>query len=197
MAHPIRRRLAAAALRLLGWKIDFHGWPAPRGVVVAYPHTSNWDFVIGLLAIWSIELDVKFVGKHTLFRWPLGAIMRSWGGLPIDRRSPQGAIRALADLIRKEPSCWVAIAPEGTRRLTPGWRSGFYHLAKELDSPIGLGVIDYGGKQIILKRFIRPGSDAKPADTMVEIARYYAPFRGRKPANASPIRLVERHDRKQ
>ncbi len=195
MSHPVRRRIAAAMLRVLGWKIEFNGWPAPRGVVVAYPHTSNWDFMFALLAIWSIELDVKFVGKHTLFRWPFGSIMRAWGGMPIDRRSPQGAIRALADLIRSEPSCWVAIAPEGTRRLTPGWRSGFYHLARELDAPIGLGVIDYAGKQILLKRFIHLGANSTPAENMTEIARYYAPFRSLKPGNASPVRLIERRDK--
>lgn len=192
MSHPIRRRLAAAALRLLGWRIEFNGLPAPRGVIVAYPHTSNWDFPIGLLAIWSIELELKFIGKHTLFRWPFGAIMRAWGGLPIDRRNPQGAISALAEMIRSEPTCWVAIAPEGTRRLGPGWRSGFYHLARTLDAPLGLGAIDYATRRVILTEFIPIGGDAQPDETMRAIARYYAPFRGLKPANASPIRLIEK-----
>ncbi len=191
MSHPIRRRLAAAVFRMLGWKIEFNGLPAKRGVIVAYPHTSNWDFPLGLLAIWSIELELKFVGKHTLFRWPLGFFMRRWGGLPIDRRSPQGAIGALAELIREQPTCWVAIAPEGTRRCTAGWRTGFYHLARRLEAPLGLGVIDYATRRVMLTEFIELGGDAEPADVMREIARYYAPYRGLKPENASPIEWIE------
>ena len=192
MSHPIRRRIAAFVFRKLGWKIEFDGFPAPRGVIVAYPHTSNWDFPIGLLAIWSIDLELKFIGKHTLFRWPFGALMRAWGGLPIDRRSPQGAIRGLAQMVRSEPTCWIAIAPEGTRRHTPGWRSGFYHLARELDAPIGLGVIDYASRRLILKEFVRAEAGADPAATMAQIARYYEPFRGLKPENASPIVLLDK-----
>lgn len=191
MSHPIRRRIAGAVLRILGWQVEFDGLPGPRGVIVAYPHTSNWDFPLGLLAIWSIELELKFIGKHTLFRWPLGFFMRRWGGLPIDRRSPQGAINALAQMVRSQPHCWVAIAPEGTRRHTAGWRSGFYHLTRALEVPLGLGVIDYNGRRIILTRFMASPETADRAGMMRAIAQYYAPYRGLRPENASPIELIE------
>ena len=89
-------RLAAALLRAAGWTLRFDGLPAKQGVIVVYPHTSNWDFPVGLLAKWAMGVPVHFWGKASLFRVPLfGRWMRSLGGIPVDRSAPQGVVEAM------------------------------------------------------------------------------------------------------
>jgi len=130
------RGSAAAAwlLRLAGWRVVFDGLPARQGVVIVYPHTSNWDFVVGVLAKWSIGIPVIFWGKASLFRVPLFGRWLGWlGGVPVEREAAQGAVAAMAQrLLRareRDAFLWLALAPEGTRRPGDGVRSGFYHVA--------------------------------------------------------------------
>ncbi len=120
----LRARFAYRLLRIAGWRIDFDGrLPGPRGVIIAYPHTSNWDFVVGLLAIWALDLPIRWIGKETLFSGWLGIIvgplLRRWGGRPVYRHAPTGAVEQLAHAMESEPTFWLALSPEGTRR--HGW----------------------------------------------------------------------------
>ena len=145
--HPWLAAFARRLLALFGWHVRFDGLPGPKGVAIVYPHTSNWDFVIGLLAKWSIDLPIRWVGKESLFRGltgaTLGRLMRLWGGRPVDRHNPSGAVDQLAQMMRSEPWFWLGLSPEGTRRHTDYIRSGFYHLALKLDLPVALAYIDY------------------------------------------------------
>jgi len=126
----ITRYLARSILRLLGWEcIDVPDRPA-RAVVVGYPHTSNWDFPIGLLAMAALGLDARWVGKDTLFRWPFGGLMRRLGGIPVNRREHTGFVERVAGEILRHDRFMLVIAPEGTRSLRPGWKSGFYRIAR-------------------------------------------------------------------
>ena len=183
------RSLPRAALRLAGWQLVYAGVPAPRGVLIVYPHTSNWDFIVGLLAKWAVDVPVIWVGKETLFRGmtgvTLGRLMRRWGGRPVDRHQSSGAVQQMAEHLRAEPRCWLALSPEGTRRYLPHLRSGFYHLARTLEVPLGLGFIDFARRRIGVERFVTLSGDIE-ADLALMRA-YYADKVGRYPRQASAI----------
>ena len=185
-------RVARALLASFGWRVRFSGLPAPRGVIIIYPHTSNWDFVIGVLAKWSIDLPIRWVGKETLFRGftgaTLGRLLRAWGGRPVDRHHASGAVAQLATLMRSEPWCWLGLSPEGTRRYTDHWRSGFYHLARALDVPVGLAFIDYRTRTIGVVRFERMSGDVER--DLALLRAHYANVIGRHPQQASAIRFA-------
>ena len=137
------RRGSQAILRSLGWTSLLVPLPGPQGIVVVYPHTSNWDFIIGVLYKIGVSLRVRWVGKHTLFRWPLRRLFLRLGGVPIRRNQRSGFVDAvLAEFARGEPM-WLAVTPEGTRSRTSSWKSGFYRIALAADLPVGLGYIDY------------------------------------------------------
>ncbi len=185
-------RLAALLLRLAGWRVRFRGLPAAQGVVVVYPHTSNWDFVVGLLAKWAIGIPVAFWGKDTLFRWPLfGRWLRALGGIPVVRHAPGGVVADTAAALRAAREqgrfMWLALAPEGTRRLTEGWRSGFYRVALQADVPVGVATLDFGRREVRLEQFWR--LSGRPEADLGALAAALAGVRGKRPALASPVRL--------
>lgn len=179
-------QLAARILKWLGWSFQFNGLPTPRGVIVVYPHTSNWDFCIGVLAKWAMGIQVTFLAKHTLFNIPvLGAWLRYLGGMPVIRSSPQGYVDDLAQMMHAKKYAWIVITPEGTRKCTPGWRSGFYRLALKAQVPIGVAYIDYKHKQIGVTKFFMPAGD-EVADLNM-IREVYEGREGFHPASAAPI----------
>lgn len=180
-------RLARALLAAAGWRVHFDGLPGPRGVIVVYPHTSNWDFVVGILAKWSVGLEAHWIGKHTLFRWPLARLLAWWGGIPVRRGERSGTIGGLAARLAAAPRMWIAITPEGTRSRRPGWRAGFYHLALAAGVPVGLVRLDFGRRELRFTEFMRLSGDID-AD-MARIAAYYADVRGKRHELASPVRL--------
>lgn len=185
-------RLARALLRLIGWRLSFHGLPARQGVAIVYPHTSNWDFVIGILAKWGAGLPVTFWGKDTLFRIPLfGRWLRWLGGVPVDRHSANGIVGQMARELRAARESgrflWLALAPEGTRGRAEGWRSGFYHVALDAGVPLALVALDWGQRRVGVDHFLRLSGD-RSAD-MAHIARGLAGVTGRHPELAAPVQL--------
>lgn len=175
-------------MRMLGWTcLDLPRRPE-RAVLIVYPHTSNWDFPIGLLAMMALGLDARWVGKDSLFRGPLGPLMRWFGGIPVNRREPAGFVERLAGEMRSRRRFILAIAPEGTRGLTPGWKSGFHRIARAADVPVLVGVIDYSRRRIGLLTSVSLSGD-EDAD-MALIAACYRDCKGRRPNLASPIRML-------
>lgn len=192
--HLRGSRLARGLLRLAGWHVDFHGLPAAQGVAVVYPHTSNWDFVVLMLAKGSIGLPVTFWGKASLFRIPLfGAWLRALGGLPVLRHTPQGAVAQMAAQMQAACSqgrfMWLGLSPEGTRQRTEGWRSGFYRVAQQTGVPVALVALDYGRRRVRFDSFWRLCGD--PAADLAVFARRLAGTRGLHPQWAAPVRLLE------
>lgn len=195
--RPVQLRGSAVArrlLRLAGWHVAFDGLPARQGVVIVYPHTSNWDFIVGVLAKWSIGIPVAFWGKASLFRVPLfGRWLRWLGGVPVERSSSQGAVAAMAQrLVQARASdqfMWLALAPEGTRRRGDGLRSGFYHVAVQAQVPLGLAGLDFARREVALVDFLHLCGDAQ-AD-VAAIAARLGHHRGRRPEWAAPIRLKD------
>ncbi len=185
----MRAAFARWLLGRAGWRVDFAGVPGPKGIAIVYPHTSNWDFVIGLLAKWAIAVPVYFVGKESLFRGftgaTLGRLMCLWGGRPVDRHHASGAVEQLAALMQKEDCFWLALSPEGTRKRQPHLRTGFYYLALKLDLPVGLAYIDYARKRVGVTEFVRMTGDE--ACDLATIRAYYADKVARYPEQASAI----------
>lgn len=190
--HPKGSGAAQAVLRLAGWRLRFNGLPARQGVLIVYPHTSNWDFVVGILAKWGIGIGVTFWGKDSLFRLPLfGRWLRWLGGVPVDRVSATGIVgQMVRDLVAAREQgqfLWLALAPEGTRRHAVGWRSGFYHVAQAAQVPLGLVFLDYRQREVGVEHFMLLSGDMD-AD-MAEIRHHFASRKGRRPERAAPIQI--------
>ena len=186
-AAGVLSHLAARVLALLGWRIVATGPVPAKCVLVFYPHTSNWDFVIGLLAKWALELPARWVAKDTLFRWPVAGILRYWGGIPVNRREPAGFAERLTEEFDRAPGLCLAITPEGTRSRTDGWKSGFYRIALAARVPVVLSFIDYPRREIGYGDTFALSGDV--AADMARIAGFYADKTGHRPANQGSVRL--------
>lgn len=179
-------RLARRLLGLFGWRALLTPPPADKVVAVVYPHTSNWDFPIGILWAWASGVPVKFVAKHSLFRPPLGAVLRAWGGVPVDRRRAGGNfVQAVVELIRAAPEIMLVVAPEGSRRRGDHWKSGFYHMALRAGVPIGLAYFDWSRREVGMTAYLVPSGNME-AD-FEKMRLFYAGKRGRRPENETPI----------
>ena len=196
--HPVRlrgNRLAAGVLALLGWQVRAEGLPALQGVIIAYPHTSNWDFVVLLLTKWAVGMPVKFWGKESLFVLPvMGPCMRWLGGVPVRRGAPQGAV---GDMVRTLQQCrdegrffWLALSPEGTRKRTTGWRSGFYQVAMVAGVPLGVCSVNYQAKTVNVSHFFLLSGDV--ASDMLRISGALEGALGKYAGLAAPIQMVEK-----
>lgn len=185
--------VARTLLRLFGWRLYFNGLPSRQGVIVAYPHTSNWDFVVGIMAKWALGVPLHFWGKDSLFKVPVfGRWLRWLGGIPVVRNASNGivetAVASLKQARQEDAYLWVALAPEGTRQLTEGWRSGFYQTVAHAGVPLGLAHLDFGNKRITLLDFMALTGD--PAHDMARVQNAYAGTRGMRADQASPVKLI-------
>jgi 1-acyl-sn-glycerol-3-phosphate acyltransferase len=197
--HPVQFKGQAWALWILkcmGWSIAFAGLPAKQGVIVVYPHTSNWDFVVGILVKMAMGLRVHFWAKHTLFQVPLlGRWIRSLGGIAVDRQNPGDFLDRSVQHMRlaqqNDQLCWIGLAPEGTRSYQSGWRSGFYRLAHQAQVPVGVAALDYARKELRLTHFIRLSGDV--AADHDRIKQLIGPVSGLRPDLASPIQPTTAH----
>lgn len=190
--------LARGLLSSAGWRVDFSGLPARQGVVIVYPHTSNWDLVVGLLAKWTLGFPLSFWGKDSLFKLPLFSHWMRWiGGVPVDRHHPRGVVGRMVERMQaakaNDEFFWLAIAPEGTRSYKPHWRSGFYRVALQAEVPLGLAYFDYVDRVVGVDRFIRLCGDA--AQDMAAIEARLGHRRGHKPHLAAPVRLPPLDDK--
>ena len=183
------RKACLALLKLFGWSSVLVWPPEPRGLILVYPHTSNWDFVIGILFRVGNGLPAHWMGKDTMFKWPFASLLRRIGGVPINRRQSTGVIGALLEEFRRHDWLWLAVAPEGTRSYTDHLKSGFYQIARAADLPIGLAYIDYGRRQVGIDTYLRmTGDEARDLETL---RVYYADKRARVPRLAGPFRFRE------
>jgi len=187
LAHSPPRRWASTLLRLAGWRVELTPPPEPRCLLIVYPHTSNWDFLVGILAKWSCGWPAHWLAKHTLFRGPFGPLLRYWGGIPVNRNAPGGFVEDLAARIKARESAILVIAPEGTRRYQEYWKSGFMRIALAAQLPVGLIAFDYRKRCVKLLEYVDLTGDVK-AD-MAHVARLYEGVEGRIPSQAGPIRL--------
>lgn len=153
------KRLIVAWFMRQGWTVEGRA-PEPRKfVVIAAPHTSNWDFVYFIGAADQLNLDLSFVGKKSLFRWPFARLMRDMGGIPVDRTKSTNYVDTMVREFARREEFMLTIAPEGTRGRTSGWRSGFYHIALGAGVPLVCGFMDYRRKAVGLGMTFWPTGD--------------------------------------
>jgi len=180
---------SAWLLGLFGWRVELVPPAVQKCVVIFYPHTSNWDFVIGIVARTAIWLPVYWAGKDTLFRWPFGGLFRWLGGIPVNRREHTGLTERLAREFAQRKRFYLAIAPEGTRSRTDHWKSGFYRLALAAKVPLALAFIDYPRRQIGIGAYLDLTGDEHR--DLEAIRRFYADKTGRQPGNQGDIRFMQ------
>lgn len=189
--RPLWARLfgpsARLILRVFGWHLEGSLPAEPKFVLIAAPHTSNWDLVLMLLCSLSYGMWPSWVGKHTIFQPPLGWLLRLLGGIPIDRRSRGNRVEQLAALFAGRDRLILAIPPEGSRSSHTHWKSGFYWVARTADVPVCLSFLDWGTRRAGLGPLLRTTGDLR-AD-MDFVRAFYAGRTGRFPEMQGPIRL--------
>ena len=145
--------------RLQGWKVEGTA-PIPRKfVIIAAPHTSNWDFVYFVGGAKALNLKLSFIGKASLFAWPFGRMMRDLGGIPVDRERSKDMVGAMVAEFAQRDEFMLTIAPEGTRGKAGQWKTGFYHIALGASVPMVCGMMDYQKKVVSLGQAIMPTGD--------------------------------------
>lgn len=169
------------------WTVVDHVPDHPKMVVIACPHTTNWDMPFMVAAAGILRVRINWLGKHTLFKFPYGWFMRLTGGLPVDRRGANGLVSSAAQIINNKEKIILAVAASGTRSKKDYWKSGFYHIAREAGVPIVCGYLDYAKKECGLGMSLIPTGDIQ-AD-MDKIRDFYKDKRGKYPEKRSRIRL--------
>lgn len=156
-------------------------------VIIAAPHTSNWDLPVSLAIAAVTDLNFYWVGKHTLFQPPFGNFMRRLGGIPVDRRKRQNFTEQVAEAFEEHDQMALAIAPEGTRSKRDHWKSGFYYIARAAQVPIVMGFVDWGKRECGLGPMV---DASRPLDeVMDEIRSFYADISGKIPEDFTKPRL--------
>ncbi|HEX7989963.1 MAG TPA: lysophospholipid acyltransferase family protein [Stenotrophomonas sp.] len=171
------RWLGRSVLRLGGWHIRGPVPDLAKAVVIAAPHSSNWDGLWGLAAKMALGLEARILGKDKLFWWPLSLVLRRMGVVPLDRSSPQGTVGQAVAMIRDSEQIWYALAPEGTRKPVTEWKGGFLKIARMADVPIIPAYFHYPEKVIGFGPvFHTTGDDV--AD-MAAVRQWYRQWMGR------------------
>jgi len=171
------RLICRAFLRLAGWKVC-GDWPQlGKVVLVAAPHTSNWDGLFMLAAAGYYRVRLRWMGKASLTRGPFGWLIKALGCVPIDRSQSHDVVRVLSEALRESDRMVLAIPPEGTRSAVKTWKSGFYHIAVAAGVPILVSVLDYGSKRISLAAVVYPSGDYE-ADLPI-VQAFYAKAMGK------------------
>ncbi len=181
--------IARFLLRLGGWTLVGEHPTVPKAVIIAAPHTSNWDGVWGLIAKVALRIDVRFFGKDSLFWFPLGVLLRGMGGIPLDRSNPGASVDRAIRSFQSAERFYFAMAPEGTRSRRGGWKSGFYRIATGADVPVILAFFDYSQRRIGLGPTIELSGD--PDADLEPVRRFYVEnSAGKRPDQASPIDFI-------
>jgi len=164
-------------LGVFGWRMVGELPDIPKLVLIAAPHSTNWDVIWGLLFKIALRLDVHFIGKREAFVGPLGVALRAFGGIPVDRSAAHGLVGAMRREFESRDRFWLALAPEGTRKKVEKWKSGFWHIARAAQVPVLPVYFHYPEKTIGLGPLFHPGDD--PAADMARIREFYRPWIGK------------------
>lgn len=181
VVNTLLRGLSLAVLRLGGWKVEGSLPPeAAKSVLIAAPHTSNWDLPYTLMLAFALRLRVYWMGKQSIFNFPFGALMRWMGGIAVNRSQSNNLVASSAQAMREaEGPMQLIVPPEGTRGKTRHWKTGFYHIAQQAGVPIVMAFVDYERKVGGLGPLFVPTGDVE-AD-MARIKAFYAPIKGKNP----------------
>lgn len=175
---PWLEKTCAWLMRRLGWRMQGQ-WPdLKKMVIVAAPHSSAWDVIIGLLVIQGCGLKISFMGKQEAFTWPLAGILRHYGGIPVNRAAPGGVVEQVAEKMRTSERMWFALAPEGTRQPVAKWKAGFWKIAKQAGVPVCCVYFHFPEKIVGIGPVFELSADMD-AD-IAKIRAWYAPYQGKR-----------------
>ena len=183
------RMIGALFLRLFGWRVEGRFPSLPKAVLIAAPHTSNWDLPFMLACAYVLDLRPMWLGKQQLFRWPFGGLMRWLGGLPVNRGRSQDLVRQAVERFAAVPSLLLLVPPAGTRSMAPHWKSGFYQIARAAKVPIVMGYLDYERRRGGLGPALHPGDDVRR--DMDAFRAFYSDKRGKYPECFGEVRLED------
>ena len=174
--------ISVLVLALFGWRaVGKVPKDIRKYVIIAAPHTSNWDFPMFLLVVFALRLKLNVFIKHTLFIGPIGWFLSYCGGVPIDRRSAGARVRQTVQEFENNDDMVLLITPEGTRSAQTNWKTGFYHIAREANVPIAVAFVDTAERRAGIDHFISPSGDIDKQ--MAEIKAFYDSKRGIRPQN--------------
>jgi len=179
LVNTVMRWLSVFVLRMLGWRVQGQRPPEKKYVLIAAPHTSNWDFPFTLMICFALGLRVYWMGKSSLFPPVLGWVMRWLGGIPVNREKSGNLVQATVDAFNSNERLTVIVPPEGTRGRVSHWKTGFYYIALGANVPVLLGFMDYKEKVGGVAHLFYP-SGALEKD-MLEIRQFYRGFTGKNP----------------
>ena len=185
----IRRALARAFLRISRWSLEGELPTARAYVLIAAPHTTNWDLLYFLACAWAFGISPSWMGKHALFRGPLGPVVRGLGGIPVERARAGGLVGQMALAFAGRPDLVLTVPPEGTRSRAPFWKSGFYQIARAARVPIAMGFLDYERRRGGVGPLLVPSDDLR--GDMDAIRAFYVDKRGKYPDCFGDVRLAE------
>lgn len=174
------RKVGRGLLRLFGWRFAGSVPNLPKMVLVGAPHTSNWDFLLAMAALFALQVRVYWLGKHTFVNSPLKPLLLWLGGVPVDRRAASGVVGQTAVQFQQREQFLLGLAPEGTRSLVSRWKRGFYFIAKTARVPIIPVALDYGRKTIAIGEPIWP--DGGETAVMNQLKTFYSGVQGKYPA---------------
>ena len=183
------QNLSRLILKALGWRLIEPATRPAKMLLVAYPHTSNWDALYALLTGLGLNLRASWAAKDSLFFWPIGGLLKRLGGIPVNRRQRTGFVEQMVERFAHNDRCQLIMAPEGTRRRTEGWKSGFYRIALAANVPVALGFVDYAQREAGILAYVTLSGD--PARDIATIASHYAGRSGKRPELASPVRWLD------
>jgi len=186
------RALGGAFLRLSGWRVEGRFPDAAKAVVIAAPHTSNWDLPLMLAVAYVLGIRPAWLGKRELFRWPFGWFMRALGGVPVDRAARQNLVQQAVEGLSAADRLHLVIPPSGTRSRGTHWKSGFYHIARGARVPIVCAFLDYRRKVGGIGPVLAASGDV--VGDMCRIRGFYADVTAKFPASTTPVRLLEEDD---
>ena len=190
--QALGQRWSRAILRGLGWRVQANLPDAKKYVLIAAPHTSNWDFLYMLLFAGALNIHPHWAAKDSMFRWPVTGLWKQLGGIPVNRRSRNNFVNQMVTAFQQSEEMILIIAPEGTRAKAGYWKSGFYYIALGAGVPIVMGFLDFGRKVGGLGPAIMPTGDIRT--DFVAIREFYADKTGMYAHEQGEIRLREDMD---
>jgi len=182
--------LSICILRICGWHREGRVPDIPKFVMLAAPHTSNWDFPIGMAILLAFKIKFSLLGKDSLFRWPFGGFLKWMGLIPIDRSKARDVVAQSIQVFKDNRKMVMVVAPEGTRKRDIYWKSGFYHIARGANVPIVMGFLDYARKAGGIGPTIMPTGDIE--FDMEKIRYFYDKISGKIPEKSTPAIIAPR-----
>ncbi len=189
LRRKVRKWVGDTWLKAFGWHVEGGKPDVQKAVVVAAPHTSNWDFPFTMAVAFSLDLEISWLGKHTLFEPPFGPFFTWMGGIAVDRRSPKNLVAQVIETLNASEELMIIVPPEGTRSRTSRWKTGFYYIATGANVPVILGFLDFERKCGGLGEVFYPTGNLEK--DLGLIRDFYRNVKGKHPDRQSEITFGE------